>query len=78
MGHLASLPAITGMVTIQPAGANEVVEAWKVFMQLRHELAAVILTRQALPTVDRAKYTPARRLAKERTCSPIPKKANRR
>jgi transketolase len=54
--HLASLRAIPGLVTIRPADANEVVEAWKVIMQLRHEPVALILTRQAIPTFDRTKY----------------------
>jgi transketolase len=57
--HLASLRAIPGLVTIRPADANEVIEAWKVVLQLRHEPAALILTRQAVPTLDRAKYASA-------------------
>ncbi len=62
--HLASLRAIPGLITLRPADANEVVEAWRVIMQLRHEPVALILTRQALPTLDRAKYAPASGLAK--------------
>lgn len=54
--HLASLRAIPGLVTIRPADANEVVEAWRVIMQLKHEPVALALTRQALPTLDRTKY----------------------
>ena len=57
--HLASLRAIPGLITLRPADAAEVVEAWKMIMQLRHEPVALILTRQALPTLDRAKYAPA-------------------
>jgi transketolase len=57
--HLAALRAIPGLVTLRPADANEVVEAWRVIMQLRHEPAALILSRQALPTVDRTRYAPA-------------------
>src|SRR5262249_46143450 len=57
--HLASLRAIPGLITLRPADAAEVVEAWKLIMQLKHEPVALILTRQALPTVDRAKYAPA-------------------
>jgi transketolase len=57
--QLASLRAIPGLITLRPADANEVVEAWKVIMQLRHEPVALILTRQALPTFDRSKYAPA-------------------
>ena len=57
--HLASLRAIPGLITLRPADANETVEAWRVIMQLRHEPVALILTRQALPTLDRAKYASA-------------------
>ena len=51
--HLASLRAIPGLIVLRPADANEVVEAWKVIMKLHHEPAALILTRQAVPTIDR-------------------------
>lgn len=57
--HLASLRAIPGLITIRPADAAEVVEAWKFIMQRRHEPVALILTRQAVPTLDRTKYAPA-------------------
>ena len=57
--HLASLRAIPGLVTLRPGDANEVLEAWKYIMQLKHEPVALILTRQALPTLDRTKYAPA-------------------
>ncbi len=62
--HLASLRAIPGLITLRPADANEVVEAWKVILQLRHEPALLVLTRQALPTVDRTKCAPASGVAK--------------
>jgi transketolase len=62
--QLAMLRAVPNLLTIRPGDANEVVEAWKVVMQLRHEPAALILTRQALPTLDRNKYAPASGLAK--------------
>jgi transketolase len=57
--HLASLRAIPGLITLRPADANEVVETWRVIMQLRHEPVALILTRQAVPTFDRTKYASA-------------------
>ena len=62
--QLASLRAVPGLIVLRPADANEVVEAWKVIMQLRHEPAVLVLTRQALPTIDRTKYAAASGLAK--------------
>jgi len=62
--QLASLRAIPGLTTIRPADANEVVEAWRVIMQLRHEPVALVLTRQALPTFDRSKVAPAAGVAR--------------
>ena len=57
--HLVSLRAIPGLITLRPADANEVVEAWRVIAEFRHEPVALILTRQAVPTLDRTKYAPA-------------------
>jgi transketolase len=57
--QLASLRAIPGLITLRPADANETVEAWRVITQLRHQPVALILTRQAVPTIDRTKYAPA-------------------
>jgi transketolase len=54
--QLPSLRAIPGLIVLRPADANEVVEAWKVIMQLKHEPVALVLSRQALPTLDRSKY----------------------
>ena len=62
--HLVSLRAIPNLAVIRPADANEVVEAWKLIMQMRHHPAALILSRQALPTLDRTKYAPASGLFK--------------
>ena len=62
--HLASLRAIPGLITLRPADANEVVEAWKVIMQLRHEPTALVLSRQNLPTLDRTKYASAAGVAR--------------
>jgi len=62
--QLASLRALPGFIVLRPADANEVTEAWRVIMQLKHEPAALILSRQALPTIDRAKYASAAGLAK--------------
>jgi transketolase len=57
--HLASLRAIPGLIVLRPADAAEVVEAWKFIMQRRHEPVALILTRQAVPTLDRTTYASA-------------------
>ncbi|MBV9154909.1 MAG: transketolase, partial [Acidobacteriaceae bacterium] len=54
--QLVSLRAVPGLITLRPADANEVLESWKVIMKLRHDPVALILTRQALPTLDRTKY----------------------
>ncbi len=61
--QLASLRAIPGLIVLRPGDANEVVEAWRVIMQLRHEPVALILSRQALPTVDRTRFAAAAGLA---------------
>ena len=57
--QLASLRAIPHLVVMRPADANEVTECWRALMQFKHQPAALILSRQALPTLDRAKYAPA-------------------
>ncbi len=57
--HLASLRAIPGLVTLRPGDANEVVEAYRYVMQLRHQPAVLVLSRQPLPTLDRRTYAPA-------------------
>ncbi len=62
--HLASLRAIPGLVTLRPGDANEVVEAYRYVMQLRHQPAVLALSRQPLPTFDRRVYAPARGVAR--------------
>jgi transketolase len=62
--QLVTLRAVPGLITLRPADANEVVEAWKVIMTLKKEPVALILTRQALPTFDRTKYAPAAGVAR--------------
>jgi transketolase len=62
--HLASLRAIPGLITLRPGDANEVVEAYRYVIQLRHEPAILALSRQPLPTLDRKKYAPASGVAK--------------
>ncbi|MGA8140609.1 MAG: transketolase [Desulfobaccales bacterium] len=62
--HLASLRAIPGLVTLRPGDANEVVEAYRYIMQLRHQPTVLALSRQPLPTLDRSKFAPAAGLAR--------------
>jgi transketolase len=62
--QLASLRSIPGLLTFRPADANEVVECWRIIMELRHRPAAILLSRQALPTLDRTRYRPAADVAR--------------
>jgi transketolase len=62
--QLASLRAIPSLLVIRPADANEVAEAWRTIMPLRHDPVALVLTRQAVPTLDRTRYAPASGLAR--------------
>jgi len=62
--HLASLRAMPGLVLFRPGDANEVVEAYRFIMQLRHKPAVLALSRQPLPTLDRSKYASASGVAK--------------
>lgn len=57
--QIASLRAIPGLIVLRPGDANEIAEAWRVIMQLRHEPVCLILSRQPLPTLDRTKYASA-------------------
>jgi transketolase len=59
VSELVSLRTIPGLVTLRPADANEVVECWKIIMNLKHQPAALVLTRQNVPTFDRTRYAPA-------------------
>jgi len=54
--HLASLRAIPGLTVLRPGDANEVVEAWRFIAERRHQPVVLVLSRQAMPTVDRGKY----------------------
>ena len=57
--HMASLRAIPGLIVLRPGDANEVVEAYRYIVQLRHQPAVLALSRQPLPTLDRSKYASA-------------------
>jgi transketolase len=62
--QLASLRAMPGLVTLRPGDANEVVEAYRYVMQLRHQPAVLALSRQPLPTLDRSAYAAASGVAR--------------
>jgi transketolase len=62
--HLAAMRAMPGMVLLRPADANEVTEAWRLVLQLRDSPASLVLSRQALPTLDRNRYASAAGLAR--------------
>ena len=57
--HLISLRAMPGLVVLRPGDANEVVEAYRYVMPLKHHPVALVLSRQVIPTLDRAKYASA-------------------
>ncbi len=62
--QLASLRAMPNMTVLRPGDANEVVEAYRIIMQHKHGPVSLVLTRQAVPTLDRSKYAPASGVAK--------------
>ena len=62
--QLASFRAMPGVVLLRPGDANEVVEAYRYIIALRHEPAVLALSRQPLPTLDRSKYAPASGVAR--------------
>jgi transketolase len=57
--QLASLRAMPALITIRPGDANEVAEAWRVTMELKHDPVALVLSRQTMPTLDRSRYASA-------------------
>ncbi len=62
--QLASLRAMPNMTVLRPGDANEVVEAYRIIMQHKHGPVSLVLTRQAVPTLDRSKYAPSSGVAK--------------
>jgi len=62
--QLTALRSIPNLITLRPADANEVVEAWRVIVGLKDRPACLVLSRQPLPTLDRARYGPAQGLAR--------------
>jgi transketolase len=57
--QLTALRSIPGLITLRPADANEVIEAWRAIIQLKNHPACLALSRQVLPTIDRARYAAA-------------------
>jgi len=57
--QLAALRCIPNLVTLRPADANEVAQAWKIAIENRHRPTALVLTRQNLPTLDRSQFASA-------------------
>src|SRR5262249_51504103 len=62
--QLASMRATPGLIDLRPGDANEVAEAWRVIAQFQHEPVALVLSRQAMPTLDRTVYAPAEGVAR--------------
>ena len=62
--QLVALRAIPGMIVLRPGDANEVAEAWRITMHQHDRPVSLILSRQALPTIDRSKFAPASGVAK--------------
>ncbi|HEX7913624.1 MAG TPA: transketolase [Paraburkholderia sp.] len=57
--QLASLRAVPGLTVLRPGDANEVAEAWRVALADPHRPSCMVVTRQALPTLDRSRYAAA-------------------
>jgi transketolase len=62
--QLIALRATPGLIVLRPADANEVVEAWRVIVQEKHQPVCLVLSRQPLPTFDRTRYAPASGVAR--------------
>jgi transketolase len=62
--QLAALRSIPNLITLRPADANEVVEAWRIIVGLKDRPACLVLSRQPLPTLERTKYGPASGVAR--------------
>jgi transketolase len=54
--QLATLRATPGIYVLRPCDANETAECWRIALEQKHKPSVLALTRQALPTIDRAKY----------------------
>jgi transketolase len=54
--QVAALRAIPDLLVIRPGDANETRLAWQIAIESRDRPAALVLTRQAVPTLDRARF----------------------
>ncbi len=66
--QLAGLRAVPGLITLRPCDANEVAESWRVMLGLKHQPACLILSRQALPTLDRNRFAAGSGVKEVRMC----------
>ncbi len=57
--HLAACRAVPGVIVMRPGDANEVAEAYRTVLAIQNQPTLLVLTRQALPTLDRTKYASA-------------------
>ncbi len=57
--QLAGLRAIPRLIVIRPCDANETAVAWRVALETRNRPVALVLTRQDVPTLDRAQFAAA-------------------
>ena len=57
--QILGLRSVPGVIELRPCDANEVAEAWKLALRQTAHPVALVLTRQAVPTLDRTKYAPA-------------------
>jgi transketolase len=62
--QLVALRSIPGLITLRPADANEVVEAWRVAIRQKHQPVCLVLSRQPLPTLDRTRFAAAEGVAR--------------
>ncbi|MGL4553335.1 MAG: transketolase [Gemmataceae bacterium] len=62
--QLVGLRSVPGLISIRPCDGNETAEAWKAAVRQTKHPVALVLTRQPVPTLDRAKYAPASGLAR--------------
>jgi len=62
--QLAGLRAMPNMLVLRPGDANEATEAWKMAVQQKSRPATLVLSRQAIPTLDRTKYGAASGVSK--------------